>query len=94
MNRKTITVKTAAFVFLLAVCANTAYAEGLADRDASEIGTPQTAEGFLERGYAYRKKGDLNRAIVDYESALEFAGPDTADIFKSFLNDAKEELGQ
>jgi tetratricopeptide (TPR) repeat protein len=79
MNRKTITVKTAAFAFLLAVCASAVYAEGLADRNAgaNKDGTPQTAEAFFERGDEFMENYNFELAIADFTEAIKLA-PDNA----------------
>jgi len=79
MNRKIITVKTAAFAFLLAVCASAAYGTGIADRNsgADKDGTPQTAEAFFERGIEFMENYNFGLAIADFNEAIRLA-PDNA----------------
>jgi tetratricopeptide (TPR) repeat protein len=60
-------------------------AEAIAD-DTAAIGLdPRRSELFDERGRAYAKGGDLDRAIADFEEALRL---DPADV------DARGDLGQ
>jgi tetratricopeptide (TPR) repeat protein len=42
----------------------------------------RTANAYRERGVSYHNKGDYDRAIADFNRALELA-PDTADYYKS-----------
>lgn len=59
MKRKTRLLLTATLV-LVSLCGTILYVSC----------TPNTAEGFVRRGYKYEEKGELDMAIADYTEAI------------------------
>src|SRR5215469_11975415 len=51
-----------------------------AGRSAVKQKTPETAEEFFERGNAHDDRGDLDKAVEDYNNAIRLK-PDDADAY-------------
>jgi outer membrane protein assembly factor BamD (BamD/ComL family) len=87
-------MKKRAFLFLataavlLAVACNTANLERT---------SPKTAEDYYARGLEYLENGDYDRAIADYEVALQLLEPEDdlfAETIKRNLEETKQARGR
>ena len=55
---------------------------------------PEDATNYINRGYAYYKKGDFEQAIEDYDSAVRLCSNYETDFIDShFAHGGREEVG-